>query len=35
MKLRSEAKFGNSPNERRDQISSIMKTLGQTFKKSA
>jgi hypothetical protein len=34
-KLREEGTFGNSPKERRAQIRSIMKTLGQSFKKSA
>jgi hypothetical protein len=32
-KLRDEAGFGRSPGERRAQIPSIMKTLGQSFKK--
>ena len=32
-KLRDEAGFGRSPGERRAQIRSIMKTLGQSFKK--
>jgi hypothetical protein len=32
-KLRDEAEFGRSPGERRAQIPSIMKTLGQSFKK--
>jgi len=34
-KLRDEAEFGRSPDQRRTQILSIMKTLGQSFKKSA
>ena len=33
--LRDEARFGRSPHERRAQISSIMATLRQSFKKSA
>ena len=34
-KLRDEAQFSRSPKDRRDQIPWIMKTLGQSFKKSA
>jgi hypothetical protein len=34
-KLRDEAEHGRSPDQRRAQILSIMKTLGQSFKKSA
>ena len=33
-KLRDEAKFGRSPQERRTQVPSIMRTLGQLLKKS-
>jgi hypothetical protein len=34
-KLRQEAKFGRSPEERAAQVSSIMKTLRQSYKKFA
>ena len=33
-KLQDEAEYGRSPGEHRAQIPSIMKTLGQSFKKS-
>ncbi len=35
LKLRDEASFGRSARERRAQIPSIMRTLGQSLKKSA
>ncbi len=35
LKLRDEATFGRSAHERSAQISSIMRTLGQSLKNSA